>query len=125
MYASLQIVGNVGNFELKKAGEKTFSKFGVATTSWSKGDGKKTTWYNVVCWNAMLSEFLAQNMGKGSKVFVTGELQQREYTDKNGTTKTSIELVVSPFNGTVLILSEWASNGAAEEDSPIDDSVPF
>lgn len=125
MYASLQIVGNVGNFELKKAGEKTFAKFGVATTSWSKADGKKTTWYNVVCWNAMLSEFLAQNMGKGSKVFVTGELQQREYTDKNGATKTSIELVVSPFNGTVLILSEWTSNGAAEEDSPIDDSIPF
>jgi len=125
MYASLQIVGNVGNFELKKAGEKTFSKFGVATTSWSKSDGKKTTWYNVVCWNTMLSEFLAQNMGKGSKVFVTGELQQREYTDKNGATKTSIELIVSPFNGTVLILSEWASKGATEEDSPIDNSVPF
>ena len=122
MYASSQVLGNVGNFELKEANDKKFARFSVATSGWSKENGKKTTWYNVVCWNGKLSEFLSNKVAKGSKVFVTGELQQREYTDMNGAVKTAIDVVVSPFSGTVIILSDWAEGAAAE---PIDDSVPF
>jgi single stranded DNA-binding protein len=124
MYASLQIVGNVANFEVKQNGDKSFAKFSVATTSWSK-EGKKTSWYNVVCWNKNLSEFLNGKVGKGSKVFVTGEPQMREYTDKNGATKTSNELVVSPFNGTVVILSEWLNGESTSQESVMDNDVPF
>lgn len=125
MYASMQIVGNVANFEVKQTGDKTFAKFSVATTSWSKAGGKKTTWYNVVCWNQNLAEFLSNKIAKGSKVFVTGELQQREYTDKNGATKTAIELVVSAFNGTVLILSDWSDGSSESKTEAVDDEVPF
>lgn len=123
MYASIQIVGNLANFEVKQAGEKTFAKFSVATNSWSKEGGKKTTWYNVVCWNGRTAEFLADKVGKGTKVFVTGELQQRTYTDKNGAEKTALEVVVSAYNGTILILSEWA--GGSSEPAITDDEVPF
>jgi len=123
MYASIQIVGNLANFEVKQAGEKTFAKFSVATNSWSKEGGKKTTWYNVVCWNGRTAEFLADKVGKGTKVFVTGELQQRTYTDKNGAEKTALEVVVSAYNGTILILSEWA--GSSSEPAITDDEVPF
>lgn len=123
MYASIQVIGNVGNFELKETNDKKFARFSVATSSWSKEGGKKTTWYNVVCWNGKLSEFLSGKVAKGSKVFVTGELQQREYTDKNGVTKTSTDVVVSPFNGTIIILSDWAEGSAA--DTPDDSDIPF
>ena len=123
MYASIQIVGNLANFEVKQVGEKTFAKFSVATSSWSKEGGKKTTWYNVVCWNGRTAEFLADKVGKGTKVFVTGELQQRTYTDKNGAEKTALEVVVSAYNGTILILSEWA--GSSSEPAITDDEVPF
>lgn len=123
MYASIQIVGNLANFEVKQSGEKTFAKFSVATSSWSKEGGKKTTWYNVVCWNGRTAEFLADKVGKGTKVFVTGELQQRTYTDKNGAEKTALEVVVSAYNGTILILSEWA--GDSSEPAITDDEVPF
>lgn len=123
MYASIQIVGNLANFEVKQTGEKTFAKFSVATSSWSKEGGKKTTWYNVVCWNGRTAEFLADKVGKGTKVFVTGELQQRTYTDKNGAEKTALEVVVSAYNGTILILSEWV--GGSSEPAITDDEVPF
>ena len=74
---------------------------GVATSTFrvavdrdfkDKDGNKKTDFLNVVCWRGT-AEFISKYMGKGRLVGVTGRLQVREYTDKDGNKRTVTEIV--------------------------------
>lgn len=75
---------------------KCVTKFSVATEySYKDASGewkKQTTWHNVVMWgNDKLSALLV----KGSKVVVSGRLDNRSYEDKNGDKKYVTEIVAN------------------------------
>lgn len=55
----------------------------VACTS-GKDDKKKTTWFDVKVFGK-LAENVANTIGKGDTVIVTGRLETDEYTKKDGT----------------------------------------
>lgn len=53
---------------------------------------KKADFFNCVSWRG-LAESVGNNLQKGSKVFVSGSLQNREYVAKDGTKRYVTEIV--------------------------------
>ncbi|MCM1276702.1 MAG: single-stranded DNA-binding protein [Lachnospiraceae bacterium] len=57
-----------------------------------KDEEKKADFFNVSCWRST-AEFVAKWFAKGRMILVEGELQTRQYTDKNGNAATWYEIV--------------------------------
>lgn len=49
-------------------------------------------WYGIVCFGS-LANFAQQYLKKGREVFLSGDLEPREYTAKDGTNRTALEIV--------------------------------
>ncbi len=64
--------------------------FTVATTERSK-NGDVTTWFRVSAFGK-LAETCNQYLRKGSYVYIEGPLTQREYTDRDGATRQSLDV---------------------------------
>ena len=115
--------------------------FSVATKeSWrdrNTGERKeRTEWHNVVCWNEGLGKVAESYLKKGSKVAIEGQIQTREYTDKDGNQRKVTEIVIPQFGGSLEMLDSRKdddapkpaarSNGArASLSDDLNDSVPF
>lgn len=57
-----------------------------------KGEEKKSDFFNVVAWRQQ-AEFVSRYFGKGRMILIEGELNTRQYTDKNGNPSTWYEIV--------------------------------
>jgi len=89
---SLTIAGVLGKDpELKQVGQDQVLSFTVAD---SQGKEKPTLWWNCQMWGKRATT-LQQYMAKGQKVTVSGNIQMREYTDKNGDKKTAMDVRVN------------------------------
>jgi single-strand DNA-binding protein len=89
---SISIAGVLGKDpELKQVGQDQVLSFTVAD---SQGKEKPTLWWNCQMWGKRATT-LQQYMAKGQKVTVTGNVQMREYTDKNGDKKTAMDVRVN------------------------------
>jgi single-strand DNA-binding protein len=89
---SLTIAGVLGKDpELKQVGQDQVLSFTVAD---SQGKEKPTLWWNCQMWGKRAT-ILQQYMYKGQKVTVSGNIQMREYTDKNGDKKTAMDVRVN------------------------------
>lgn len=91
----LIIYGNLGKDpEVKTVGEKKVAKFSVATTRRSKDkDGNKITdWHRVILWGN-LAELAEKYLTKGSSVIIEGEIQYGSYTNKDGLTVYTTDVV--------------------------------
>ena len=58
-----------------------------------KGEERKADFFNIVAWRST-AEFISRYFSKGRMILVEGELQTRQYVDKNGSTQNVVELVV-------------------------------
>ena len=58
----------------------------------TKGEEKKTDFFNIVAWR-QTGEFVSRYFSKGSMILVEGELQTRQYTNKDGVNVTVTEIV--------------------------------
>jgi len=71
------------------------TSFSVATSErWRTRDGQqqeRTTWFNVSAFGK-LAETCSQYLHKGSYVYLEGTLSQREYTDRDGVQRTSLDV---------------------------------
>jgi single-strand DNA-binding protein len=89
---NLTIAGVLGKDpELKQVGQDQVLSFTVAD---SQGKEKPTLWWNCQMWGKRATT-LQQYMAKGQKVTVSGSIQMREYTDKNGDKKTAMDVRVN------------------------------
>lgn len=80
--------GRLGNdAETKEVNGKMLTNFRMAVY---QGKGKDSMWLQVSAWDKT-AEF-CRGITKGCEVIVEGGLSCREYTNKEGATKTSIEL---------------------------------
>ena len=113
------LIGNLGRDpEVRKmnSGDSVVS-FSLATTeSWrDKASGERkdrTEWHNVVIFNENLGRVAEQYCKKGSKIYLEGQLQTREYTDKDGNQRRVTEVVLQRFRGELTLLdSRNASRG--------------
>ena len=89
---SLTIAGVLGKDpELKQVGQDQVLSFTVAD---SQGKEKPTLWWNCQMWGKRAMT-LQQYMAKGQKVTVSGSIQMREYTDKDGNKKIAMDVRVN------------------------------
>ena len=78
------------------SGGKSVTSFTMACErDFRGGDGGKITdFIDCVAWNAA-AEFIARNFSKGKMALVTGSLQFREWTDKDGNKRKNAEVNVN------------------------------
>jgi single-strand DNA-binding protein len=96
--AQITVQGNIGKDpEIKFSGDLGITKFSVAETPRTKNkttgqweDGE-TIWFNVTVFGSQ-AEVVVDNYAKGDTVLVIGKFRQSTYTDKNGETRTSLEI---------------------------------
>lgn len=87
------IIGNIStDIELKQTQSGlSVCSFNVAVNRRGNGE-QKTDFFTVQAWRKT-AEFVAQYFKKGSPILVCGQLQTREFTDKQGNKRTAYEIV--------------------------------
>jgi single-strand DNA-binding protein len=105
------LVGNLGRDpEVRTFGNGgRVVSFAVATSeTWrdkQSGERKeRSEWHNVQIFNEKLGEVAEKFLKKGSKVYLEGALQTREFTDKEGNQRKSTEVVLQRFRGELTLL---------------------
>ncbi len=123
-----------GNGTLGRDAEMRYTPNGNANLQWTMafntgfGDNKTTTWVRCTLWGKR-AESIA-NMGamtKGKRIGVVGTFSAREYQDKDGVTRMSLDVNVDELeflspreeNGE----STSSDNSSSEEEE--DDTIPF
>ncbi|MEL6088598.1 single-stranded DNA-binding protein [Bartonella schoenbuchensis] len=102
---------------------------------------EKTEWHSIVVFNPHLAKVALQYLSKGSKVYVEGQLQTRQWQDKSGQTHYTTEIVLPQYKGELKILNSvqktepdmgvqkqtmaWESGGREYLETTLDDNIPF
>src|SRR5579871_4338960 len=105
------LVGNLGKDpEIRRTQDgRPIANLSVATSdTWrdkATGERKeKTEWHRVVIFSEGLAKIAEQDLKKGAKVYVEGQLQTRKWTDQSGVEKYSTEVVLQGFNAVLTML---------------------
>src|SRR3989338_10502031 len=93
-----QLIGNVTRApEVKMAGSQKVATFGIATNfSWTDQTGQrkeKAEFHNIVAWRK-LAEICEQYLRKGSKVYIEGRIQTRDWEGEDGVKRYRTEVIV-------------------------------
>ncbi|MCX7899251.1 MAG: single-stranded DNA-binding protein, partial [Methylocystis sp.] len=105
------LIGNLGRdpeVRTFPSGDRVVS-FSVATSdSWrDKNTGERrerTEWHNISIFNEALGKIAEQYCRKGTKVYLEGQIQTREYTDKDGNQRKATDIVLPRFRGELTLL---------------------
>jgi single-strand DNA-binding protein len=116
------LVGNLGRdpeVRTLPSGDRVVS-FSLATTeSWrDRNSGERrdrTEWHNISIFNENLGKIAEQYCRKGSKIYLEGQLQTREYTDKDGNSRKATDVVLQRFRGELTLLD---SKGGGRGEGP-------
>lgn len=97
MYNKAILMGRICNdLELKTIpnGASVLSfRIAVDRSYQAKGEERKSDFFNIVAWR-QTAEFISRFFSKGRMILVEGELQTRQYVDKNGSNQNVVELIV-------------------------------
>jgi single-strand DNA-binding protein len=109
--SSVTIVGNITRDpEIRyTAGGAAKASFGVAVSRrWQNRQSQEweeqTSFFNVVCWREM-AENVSESLAKGSRVVVTGRLEQRSWETENGEKRSVVEVVADEIGPSL----RWAT----------------
>jgi single-strand DNA-binding protein len=112
------LVGNLGRDpEVRRmnSGDAVVSFSLACSESWrDKATGERkerTEWVNVVIFNENLGKVAEQYCKKGSKVYIEGQLQTREFTDKEGNQRKTTEVVLQRYRGELTLLDSRGRGG--------------
>src|SRR5947207_1540201 len=87
----------------------------AANRSWRTAEGEShedTEWFRVVAWNK-LAEICNQWLSKGSRVYVEGRMQTRQWQDQEGQTRYQTEVIAID----IIILDSRRDNAPAPIDA--------
>lgn len=138
----VQLIGNLGRDPETRStqGGKKVVTLSIATgESWKDGSGnrvERTEWHRVVIWNEGLGDLAEKYLVKGAKVYIEGKLTTRKWQDQDGHERTSTEIHLTPYNGTLTFLgvapdsrdrAQGAGRTSSAEAAPSseDDGIPF
>jgi single-strand DNA-binding protein len=108
---SVTVVGNITRdpeLRFTATGQATAS-FGLAVNRrWQNRQSNEweeaTSFFNVVCWREM-AENASESLTKGSRVIVTGRLEQRSYETQDGDKRSVVEIVADEIGPSL----RWAT----------------
>lgn len=116
---NVQLIGNLTRDpEIGETPSGTaYAKFTIAVSRQFAGaDGKKEVdFINCVIWKGG-AELVNRYLAKGSRVGVTGTIQTRRYTDKDGNNRTAFEIVVN----SIEFLSQRQNVGSKNDNDDYD-----
>jgi len=127
------LIGNVGSepeVKFLKSG-KPVANFSLATSeSWRdqhSGERKeRTEWHRVCVFNEGLVKVIEQYVHKGTKLYIEGQIQTRQWEDQTGNKRFSTEIVLQGFNASLTLLdSPKQAQPTDKAVGDLDDSVPF
>lgn len=138
------LIGNLGRDpELRYTERGTpVATLSLATTERWKGrdgaQGERTEWHRVVAWGAT-GEAASRHLAKGSKAYVEGRLQTRQWEDRDGEKRRVVEVVAShvvfldggqsaPTQGRSAAPTSSGSTTRSGSSGPVpppDDGIPF
>lgn len=123
---TITVVGNIG-----KEVETRTTKTGKNVALFSVADNKKmpdgsfaAQWWHCVAWNE-LAEAAVQELRSGDRVEVTGKVNQRRYTAKDGTERTAYEVVVYRIGKVVKPIKQDGGGFDSMGHDARDEEVPF
>ncbi len=142
MINKVTLLGNIGQDpEIRTTqGGKELASFSLATSeTWKdKASGEKKTkseWHKVVIFNDNLVNLVKNYTQKGSKIYLEGKLQTRDWQDKDGNKKYTTEIILNGFESKIVLLdnkddnkpkmSETDDKAFKEADNSLDDEIPF
>ena len=114
----VMVIGRLGKDPEMRytAGGSPVTTFSVAAgRQWKDGGGEareETEWFNVVTWNK-LAEICNEHLRKGSRVYIEGRLQTRQWQDQEGQTRYRTEVIASDM---IMLDSRGAREGAGYDD---------
>lgn len=92
-------------------------KFSIATSEKRKhNDGEaeeSTTWFRCTAWGRQ-GELAQEYLSKGSQAYVEGQLREEKYTDREGQTRSSLEVNVRE----IYFLSTRGEQSQKEDEEP-------
>ncbi|MGH2499660.1 MAG: single-stranded DNA-binding protein [Candidatus Limnocylindria bacterium] len=99
--SKIQIIGNVGRDpELRMTPNgRPVCEFSVAVNRVSTAGGERkedTDWYRVSCWGQQ-AETAQRIVQKGQQIFVDGRFTPRNYTNRDGQEKMSLDISCNDF----------------------------
>lgn len=130
------LVGNLGRDpELRYTPQGTpVCDFSLATNEKRKDKSgevqDQTTWFKVTLWGRQ-AETASQYLSKGRPIYIEGRLRQEEWTDRDGKTRTTLEVHATDMQFIGGGKSEdkeqarAAAAGAGPHPIPDDDDIPF
>ena len=126
---------------LGRDSETRYTQGGMAICSFTVavdygfGDNKGTNWIRASLFGKRAEGGLPQYLVKGAQVAITGELKVREYEDKEGLKRTSVEVSVDKIDliggregGQQAAPAKNSDPFAGQPDfnsAPVDDDTPF
>jgi single-strand DNA-binding protein len=90
---------------------------------------ERTYWFRVITWNR-LAEIVAEHLSKGNKVGISGRLTSRQWEDREGNSRTVVEVVadkvdfLDPRKTEAVETTGEAPQDEQPESLP-DDDIPF
>ncbi|MXV43491.1 single-stranded DNA-binding protein [Saccharibacter sp. 17.LH.SD] len=115
----------------------------ACSRNWKDKDGNdkaNTFWAPIVAWG-LTAEICEKYCRKGDLIRAEGPLTNREWQDKNGNKRFSIEVTINGFSGEIEFLSSpkrdesspsqqssssrQSSKESQWNDEPLDDEIPF
>lgn len=118
------LVGNLGKdpeCRTMQNGGKVANLSLATSENWKdKATGEKkekTEWHRVVAFGP-LADIAEKYLKKGSKVYVSGQLQTRKWADKDGADKYSTEVVLQGHGGELTMLDAPKRGEAQDDDRP-------
>jgi single-strand DNA-binding protein len=113
------LIGNLGRdpeIRTTQNGTKVANLNLATSETWrdkSSGERKeKTEWHRVVIFGN-LADIAEKYLKKGSKVYVSGSLQTRKWTDQSGTEKYTTEVVLQGYGGELTMLDGKGGGGGS------------
>jgi single-strand DNA-binding protein len=128
----VQLIGHLGkNPEVRyTTNGSAVANFTMATNeAWTGKDGQKNEraeWHNIVAWGK-LGEICGEYLTKGKQVYIEGRLTTRSWEDRDGNKRYTTEVKADNM---IMLGSPGSSGGSqesvpAENNSPIEDDIPF
>lgn len=125
------LIGNVGSDpEIRSVGTGSrVATFSLATgRTWNDQSGnkqEKTEWHRCVVWNnnraSGLVDVVEKYVKKGEKIYVEGEIEYRQWQDKEGQTRYTTEIKVREL---MLLGGRGTGAGGGDDSEPRRASAP-